>query len=88
MANLTNSTITVEGQEIPQRVGVAVIVVQRINAGAFRLSIRHASNNAEVPELCRTFPNQRRARHVARTAAVLFRSGLNINDVLRLLAAR
>ncbi len=76
----------VDGQLIATPAGAAVIAVQRVNADAFRLSVHDGYTGAEVPELSRVFAAERAARHAARVAAALFRSGLTVEQVMDLVA--
>jgi len=74
-------TLACDGQTIAVKAGAVVVAVQRVNARAFRLSIRYGSTGAECDRLSRSFPAERSARHAARVAVRLFRSGQSMQQV-------
>jgi hypothetical protein len=79
----TRAPLRYDGQEIKAIAGTVVVVVQRIHSGAFRLSIRYGSFfGAEVPELSRSWADEETARQAARTATVLFRAGLTVQQAV------
>jgi hypothetical protein len=81
----TISPLAVIGGQISADAEAVVVVVQNVStpaAPAFRLSIRYAASGAEVPELSRSYSDEAEVRRVARTATVLFRSGLTVMQAL------
>jgi len=76
-----------DGQTLAAEAGPVTVAVQCVRLGhAYRLSIRHASTGAEVDELSRSYPAERTARHAARVATTLFRSGLSVLQVVEMTA--
>ena len=73
-----------EGAEIRYPAGPVDIVLVRVrpNTDVVRLSIRNHSG-FEIDGLCWS-GTERTVRHAARTAALLFRHGMTVNEVLAL----
>ncbi len=86
MSHAISAPLSLNGQSITVPAGPVLVAVQRINAGALRLSIRDSCTGAEVPDLNWLFPTERSARHAARVAAALFRAGWTVEQVLDLVA--
>jgi hypothetical protein len=87
----TTKTPLAEGATISAAAGPVVVSVQCIRPGfAYRLSVARAGfggfANREVDALCRSFADERTARHAARTATLLFRHGLTVDQVVELVA--
>src|SRR5207244_2053170 len=79
------TALTADGQTIAATAGPVIVAVQRVRTSAFRLSIRYRSTGHEIGDLSRSYPVEQTARHAARSAAVLFRSGLIVQQALDLL---
>lgn len=77
-----------DGETRTARAGQVNVAVQRINANAYRVSIRHASTDAEIGDLSRSYPTEALAREVATSATVLFRAGFTVVEVLDLQEAK
>ena len=76
-----------DGETIAADAGAVVVAVQCIRPRAsYRLSIRYAASGAEVDGLSRSYVDEHVARAAARTATVLFRSGLTVIQALDLLS--
>jgi hypothetical protein len=87
----TTKTPLTEGATISAVAGPVVVSVQCIRPGyAYRPSVARPGfggfANREVEELCRSFPDERTARRAARTATLLFRHGLTVDQVVELVA--
>jgi len=74
------------GAPVVVAVDAVVVVVRRVDAGLFRLSVRCVATGVEVPELARCFLAEGSARRAAGMAASLFGSGLSVTEVLDMLA--
>jgi hypothetical protein len=88
---VTTKTPLAAGQTITTVAGPVVISVQCIRPGyAYRLSVARTGfggyANCEVAALCRSFPDERTARQAARTATLLFRHGMTVDQVVELVA--
>ncbi len=86
MSHAINAPLSFDGQAIATPAGAAVVAVQRINAAMFGLSVRDGATGAEVDDLSRSYPAERQARHAARVAVTLFRSGWTVEQVRDLVA--
>jgi hypothetical protein len=76
-----------DGETIAVQAGSVIVAVQCVRPGAaYRLSIRYASSGFEVDALSRAFPAEHTARSAARTATVLFRAGITVQQAIDLLA--
>lgn len=73
-----------DGETRVARAGQVNVAVQRINANAYRVSVRYASTDAEVGDLSQSFTTEAKAVEVATTATVLFRAGLTVTEALDL----
>jgi hypothetical protein len=80
-----------DGQTVSAAAGPVVVSVQCIRPGfAYRLAVARPGfggyADREVDALCRSFADERTARRAARTATLLFRHGMTVDQVVELVA--
>jgi hypothetical protein len=87
----TTKTPLAEGATISAAAGPVVVSMQCVRPGfAYRLSVTRGGFGGfagrEVEELCRSFADEHTARQAARTATLLFRHGMTVDQVVELVA--